>query len=130
ADIALSAQKAGSDAVSLINTLTGMSIDVDKRVPKIAAVTGGLSGPAVRPVAVRMVWEVYNKVKIPIIGMGGIIDTSSALEFFIAGAAAISVGTANFINPRASVEILNGLKNYLARKGIRSMKDISGSLKV
>ncbi len=129
-DIALSAQKAGSDAVSLINTLTGMSIDVDKRVPKIAAVTGGLSGPAVRPVAVKMVWEVYNKIKIPIIGMGGIIDVPSALEFFIAGATAVSVGTANFINPRSSVEILNGLKNYLARKGIRSIKDISGSLKV
>lgn len=130
ADIALSAQKAGSDAVSLINTLTGMCIDTDKRSPKIAAVTAGLSGPAVRPVAVRMVWEVYNKVKIPIIGMGGIIDTPSALEFFIAGAAAISVGTANFINPRASVEILSGLKNYLAHKGIKSIKDISGSLKV
>ncbi len=130
AEIAFVAEKAGSDAISLINTLTGMSIDAEKRVSKIAAITAGLSGPAIRPVAVRMVWEVYNKIKIPIIGMGGIIDIASALEFFIAGAAAVSVGTANFINPGVSIEILNGLRNYLARKGIKNMKDISGSLKV
>ncbi len=128
-DIALSAQRAGSDAVSLINTLTGMSIDVEKRASKIAAGIAGLSGPAVRPVAVKMVWEVYNKVKIPIIGMGGIIDTKSALEFFIAGATAVSTGTANFINPGVSIEIIEGLKNYLKRKGIKNIKDIFGSLK-
>lgn len=99
-EIALAAQRGGSDAISLINTLLGMSIDIEERKPKIAAVTGGLSGPAVRPVAVRMVWEVWRKVKIPVIGMGGIMNASDALEFFIAGASAVSVGTANFVNPK------------------------------
>jgi len=108
--IALAAEKAGSDAISLINTITAMTIDIQERKPKIAAVTGGLSGPAIRPIAVRMVWEVYQKIGIPIIGMGGIMDTSSALEFFIAGASAISIGTANFINPKASIEIIEGIK--------------------
>ncbi len=128
-EIALAAQDAGSDAVSLINTLTGMSIDVHRRMPKIGSSIGGLSGPAIRPVAVRMVWETYAKIKIPIIGMGGIIDTQSALEFFIAGAAAISVGTANFINPRASLEIISGLTQYLADNNIASLDGIVGRLK-
>ncbi|MFA5200590.1 MAG: dihydroorotate dehydrogenase, partial [Candidatus Omnitrophota bacterium] len=101
--IAKSAEDAGSDAISLINTLSGMSIDVQRRKPKIASGVAGLSGPAIRPVAVRMVWEVFKKVKIPIIGMGGIMDTDSALEFIIAGASAVSVGTANFINPKTSL---------------------------
>ena len=127
--IALAAEKAGSDAVSLINTLTGMAIDVQKRKPKIAAVTAGLSGPAVRPIAVRMVWEVYQKIKIPIIGMGGIIDVSSALEFFIAGATAISIGTANFVNPRVSIEIIRGIKEYLVKNKITSLDQLIGSLK-
>ena len=128
AEIAQAAEEAGSDAVSLINTLTGMSIDIDKRKPKIAMGTGGLSGPAVRPVAVRMVWEVFKKVKVPIIGMGGITDTSSALEFIIAGATAISVGTANFINPKASVEIIEGVKKYLIKNKISSIHQLIGSL--
>ena len=128
-EIALAAQNAGSDAVSLINTLTGMAIDVQKRKPKIAAVTAGLSGPAVRPIAVRMVWEVYQKIKIPIIGMGGIIDVSSALEFFIAGATAISIGTANFVNPRVSIEIIRGIKEYLVKNKITSLDQLIGSLK-
>jgi len=128
-EIALAAEAAGSDAVALINTLSGMSIDVDKRCPKIGSSVGGLSGPAIRPVAVKMVWEAYNKIKIPIIGMGGIIDIQSALEFFIAGATAISVGTANFINPRASVEIISGLKEYLADNNIQDLNNFIGRLK-
>jgi len=128
-EIALAAQKAGSDAVALINTLGGMSIDVNKRIPKLGSWVGGLSGPAIRPVAIKMVWETYNKIKIPIIGMGGIMDTESALEFFIAGATAISVGTANFINPRVSLEIIAGLKQYMADNNIQNLSNITGRLK-
>ena len=127
-EIALAAQDAGSDAVSLINTLIGMSIDIKDRKPKIAAGTAGLSGPAIRPVAVRMVWEVYQKVKIPIIGMGGIMDTPSALEFFLAGASAISVGTANFINPGVAGEIISGLKEYLSKNKIKDIKQLIGDM--
>jgi dihydroorotate dehydrogenase (NAD+) catalytic subunit len=129
-EIAQAAESAGSDAISLINTLSGMSIDIERRRPDLAAITGGLSGPAIRPVALRMVWETYNKIKIPIIGMGGIIDTLSALEFFIAGATAVSVGTANFINPKVSVEIISGLKEYLQRNKISKIGELVGSLKV
>lgn len=129
AEIALLAERAGSDAVSLINTLTGMSIDVWTRRPKIASVTGGLSGPAIRPVAIKMVREVYQKVKIPVIGMGGITDAQSALEFFIAGATCVSVGTANFINPGISAAIIKGLKYYLIKNKIRDINSIIGALK-
>jgi len=128
-DIALAAEDAGSDAVSLINTLTGMSIDIDKRIPKIASLTGGLSGPAIRPIAVRMVWEVHQKIKIPIIGMGGIMNARDALEFMIAGATAVSVGTANFINPRATVEIISGIREYLIKNKIKNIKELVGILK-
>jgi dihydroorotate dehydrogenase (NAD+) catalytic subunit len=128
AEIALAAESAGSDAISLINTITAMSIDTETRKSKIATITAGLSGPAIRPVALRMVWEVYQKVKIPIIGMGGIIDTQSALEFFIAGATAISIGTANFINPKASIEIIDGLRKYLQKNKIGSIRKLIGSL--
>ncbi len=129
-EIAQAAEAAGSDALALINTLSGMSIDIDKRSAKLNAVCGGLSGPAIRPVALKMVFDVYNKIKIPIIGMGGIIDISSALEFFIAGATAISIGTANFINPRTSVEIISGLKEYAQRNKINSIEKLIGSLKI
>lgn len=128
-EIALAAQNAGSDALALINTLAGMSIDVNKRVPKLGSWVGGLSGPAIRPVAVKMVWEAYNKIKIPIIGMGGIIGLESALEFFLAGSTAISIGTANFINPKASVEIISGLKRYMADNNIQNLSDLTGKLK-
>jgi len=130
ADIAKSAEDAGSDAVSLINTLYGMSIDVEEKRPKIASGIAGLSGPAIRPVAIKMVWEVFNQVKIPIIGMGGIIDLTSALEFIISGAAAISIGTANFINPAISVEIISGLKEYLLKNKISDIKELVGSLTI
>ena len=129
-EIAQAAEKAGSDAVSLVNTFSAMSIDVSTRKPRIAMITAGLSGPAIRPIAVRMVWEVYQKIKIPIIGMGGIMDTPSALEFFIAGATAISVGTANFINPKVSAEIIGGLKKYLKENKINDIKDLIGTLKI
>lgn len=130
AEIAQAAEGAGCDAVSLINTLSGMSIDLETKRPKIAFVTGGLSGPAIRAVAVRMVWEVYQKVKLPIIGMGGITDTLSATEFFLAGASAIAVGTANFINPKTSVEIISGIKKYLSKNKIKDIKTLIGSLKI
>ncbi|MDP2905796.1 MAG: dihydroorotate dehydrogenase [Candidatus Omnitrophota bacterium] len=129
-EIALAAERGGSDALSLINTLVGMSIDVKTRKPKIAVATGGLSGPAVRPIAVRMVWEVYKQVKIPIIGMGGIMDTASALEFILAGASAISVGTANFVNPKAAIEIIAGIKEYLIKNKISDIRRLIGSLKI
>ena len=129
-EIALAAESAGSDAVSLVNTLTGMSINTQTKLPKIASVTGGLSGPAIRPVAVRMCWEVAQKINIPIIGMGGIIDTPSAVEFFLAGASSIAIGTANFINPAIAAEIISGLKEYLKKNKIKSIKSLSGGIKI
>lgn len=129
-EIARAAKDAGSDALALINTLTGMAIDVKTRQPKIAALVGGLSGPGIRPVALRMVWEVYRKIRLPIIGMGGIIDTSSALEFFLAGACAISVGTANFIHPAVSAEIVSGIRKYLAENKLRDVQQLVGGLKL
>jgi dihydroorotate dehydrogenase (NAD+) catalytic subunit len=128
AEIAIAAERGGSDAVSLINTLSGMSIDVNTRIPKIACVTGGLSGPAIRPVAVRMIWEVYQQINIPIIGMGGIIDTPSALEFFMAGSTAIAIGTANFIDPRTALDVISGLKKYLQKNNISAIHKLIGSL--
>jgi len=129
AEIAQAAEEAGSDALALINTLSGMSIDIYSRSPKIASVTAGLSGPAIRPVAVRMVWQVHKKAKIPIIGSGGIMDVESALEFFIAGANCVSIGTANFINPKVSIEIIRGLKKYLKENKIERIDQLIGSLK-
>jgi len=129
-EIALAAESAASDAVSLINTVNAMSIDIEERAPKIASITGGLSGPAIRPIAVRMVWEVYQKIKIPIIGMGGIIDTPSALEFFLAGASAVAVGTANFVNPRITIEIIKGIEKYLKENKINDIKTLIGGLKI
>ncbi len=126
--IALAAQAGGSDAIALINTLTGMCVDVRRRTSRIAMPVGGLSGPAVRPVAVRMVWEAYRKIEIPIIGMGGIIDTFSALEFLIAGAAAISVGTANFVDPAAAARIIAGLKEYALENKIDRIQSLTGSI--
>jgi dihydroorotate dehydrogenase (NAD+) catalytic subunit len=128
-EIALAAQEAGSDALSLVNTLSAMCIDTKTRKAKLASISGGLSGPSIRPVALKMVWDVYKKVKVPIIGMGGIIGTLSALEFFIAGATAVAVGTANFINPGVSSEIIGGLEKYLRQNKINSIKELTGSLK-
>jgi dihydroorotate dehydrogenase (NAD+) catalytic subunit len=129
-DISLMAKvavDAGADALSVINTLTGMAIDIRTRRPKLANRTGGLSGPAIRPVAVRMVYEVYKAVKVPIIGMGGIMHAADAVEFMLAGAAAVAVGTANFINPTATVDVLDGLMAYMREEKIESISDLTGA---
>jgi dihydroorotate dehydrogenase (NAD+) catalytic subunit len=122
------AAHAGADALSLINTLLGMAIDIKSRKPKIANVTGGLSGPAIRPVAVRIVWQVYRAVGLPIIGMGGIMNASDAVEFMLAGATAVAVGTANFISPTATVEIVEGIERYLTDNGIDHAPHIVGKV--
>ena len=122
------AEDAGSDAISLINTIPAMAIDIETWKPRLANITGGLSGPAIKPIAVRMVWEASRAVTIPIIGIGGIIDYKDAVEFMLAGATAIEVGTGNFINPRATVTILEGIVEYMNGKGIRTVRDIIGGL--
>ncbi|RJP27290.1 MAG: dihydroorotate dehydrogenase [Candidatus Omnitrophota bacterium] len=129
-DIARAAESAGSDAISLINTLSGMCININTRRPKIASVTGGLSGPAIRPIAVRMAWEVFNNIKLPIIGMGGIMNTSDALEFIVAGATAVSIGTANFVYPDTAIKIISGLEEYLSKNKIKTVRSIIGGLEV
>jgi len=120
-------ESAGADGISLINTLLGMSIDVDSRRADLSRGMGGLSGPAVKPVAVRMVWQVYNAVSLPIIGMGGISTTEDALEFIVAGATAIAVGTANFVNPRATMEIVDGIEAYFEQHDIPNVAALRGS---
>ena len=129
-EIARGVEDAGADAVSLINTITGMAIDTTTRRPKLANITGGLSGPAIKPVALRMVWETAKSVNIPVIGIGGIVNAEDALEFLIAGATAIQVGTASFINPRASMEIIDGLAASVVDMGISHIGEIVGSLEV
>lgn len=127
-EIASAAEEAGADALSLINTLLGMAIDIKTRRPVLANVVGGLSGPAVKPVAVRMVWQVSRAVSIPVIGMGGISSWEDAVEFILAGAAAVAVGTANFINPCAPLEILEGIRDYLIKNGFESINKIKGNI--
>lgn len=129
AEIATAAENAGADAISLINTLLGMAIDIYTRKPKLGNITGGLSGPAIRPVALRMVWQVARAVKVPVIGMGGIMTAQDALEFIIAGARAVSVGTVNFVNPVAAVEIISGIKTFMIQNGIWDINDLVGSLR-
>ncbi len=128
--IARAVADAGADAISLINTLVGMAVDVRTRLPKIGNVTGGLSGPAIRPVAVRMVWQVARAVPLPIIGMGGIVTAEDALEFLIAGARSVAVGTANFIDPTAAVKVIEGLEHYCVGNGIQDIRQVFGSLQV
>jgi len=127
--IALAVEAAGADALSLINTLTGMAIDIEKRVPRLANLSGGLSGPAIRPVALFMVRQVVKAVRIPVIGVGGIMDHRDALEFLIAGARAIQVGTANFVQPQASVNIIEGLRDFCRNHGISGIEEIIGTLR-
>lgn len=127
--MAKAAEAGGADALSLINTLTGMKIDVNKRTFAIANKTGGLSGPAVHPIAVRMVYQVANAVKLPIIGMGGIQNTEDALELMLAGATAVSVGTANFANPMVTMEIVDGIEQYMQMHGIVDINELIGSVK-
>jgi dihydroorotate dehydrogenase (NAD+) catalytic subunit len=126
--IAQSVEDAGADAVSLINTLTGMSIDTEGRKPHLYHVTGGLSGPAIRPVALRMVWQTVKRVSIPVIGIGGIMNAEDALEFLIAGARAVQIGTASFINPQATLEVLKGIEDYLIRHNMADIRELIGSL--
>jgi len=125
-DFARVCEEEGADSVSLINTLLGMSVDVAKMRPSLSTITGGLSGPAIKPVALRMVWQVANAVRIPVIGIGGIMSASDALEFLLAGASAVQIGTASFIDPQASVKVLEGIENYLVKMGFSDIKDIVG----
>lgn len=128
AEIAKAVEAEGADAVSLINTLMGMSIDIERRRPRLSIGTGGLSGPAVKPVAVRMVWQVYRAVKIPVIGLGGIMNAADAIEFFMAGACAIEIGTANFIDPTVSMKVIDGIDQWLDAHHADSLQDIIGAL--
>ena len=125
-EIAKAAEAGGADAISLINTLTGMKIDVHKRAFALANKTGGMSGPAVHPVAVRMVYQASHAVKIPVIGMGGIQSAEDAIEFILAGASAVSVGTANFHNPAVTMEVIDGIEKYMERYGFATVEEMVG----
>lgn len=125
-EIALAVEAEGADSVSLINTLLGMAIDAKRRQPVLSTVTGGLSGPCVKPIALRMVWQVAKVVKIPVIGLGGIMNAMDAIEFLLAGASAIQIGTANFIDPAVTVKVIEGIEQYLDSNGFKSVKDIIG----
>jgi len=129
-EIALAVEDEGADSVSLINTLLGMAINAETRKPYLSTITGGLSGPAVKPVALRMVWQVANVVKIPVVGMGGIMNTADAIEFILAGASAIQIGTANFIDPTITGKVIDGIDDYLNRHGYSSINDIIGAMEV
>lgn len=128
--IAKSVEGAGADSVSLINTITGMLIDIGTRKPVLANITGGLSGPAIKPVALRMVWQVAREVKIPVIGIGGIMNAEDSIAFLIAGATAVQVGTANFVNPRATIDIIEGIDRYLDKYNISHIDELIGTLEV
>lgn len=130
ADLALAAEASGADSVSLINTLLGMAIDAEKRRPKLSTITGGLSGACVKPIALRMVWQVAKAVKIPVIGLGGISSATDAIEFLLAGASAIEIGTANFIDPTITVKVAQGIVEYCERHGIKNVSDLTGALEV
>ncbi|MBR4794209.1 MAG: dihydroorotate dehydrogenase [Bacteroidaceae bacterium] len=127
-EIARAVEGAGADSVSLINTMLGMAIDAEKRKPVLSTTTGGMSGPAVKPVALRMVWQTAKAVKIPVIGLGGICSATDAIEFLLAGASAIQIGTANFIDPSISEKVIDGIADYLQRHGFNSVQDIIGAL--
>jgi dihydroorotate dehydrogenase (NAD+) catalytic subunit len=129
-EIALAVQDAGADALSLINTLLGMAIDAESRRPVLSTVTGGLSGPAVKPIALRMVWQVSQVARVPVIGIGGIMNATDAIEFILAGASAVQVGTANFIDPAISVQIAEGIEEYLIRQRIGSVTALIGGMKI
>jgi dihydroorotate dehydrogenase (NAD+) catalytic subunit len=127
AEVAIAVAKAGADAISLINTLKGMAIDIDKRQPLLGNVTGGLSGPAIKPVALAMVYEVAGAVDLPVVGCGGITNASDAIEFIMAGASAVQVGTASFVNPRAPLDILEGIEKFMAEEGIEDIAELVGA---
>ena len=125
-EIALAVEGVGADSVSLINTLMGMAVNVKTRKPVLSTVTGGLSGPCVKPVALRMVWQVAKVVKIPVVGLGGISCANDAIEFLLAGASAIQIGTANFIDPTITIKVIDGINDYLDENGFKSVKEIIG----
>ncbi|MCL2682737.1 MAG: dihydroorotate dehydrogenase [Bacteroidales bacterium] len=127
-EIAKAVEDAGADSVSLVNTFLGMAIDAEKRKPILSTITGGLSGPAIKPIALRMVWQVKKAVKIPIIGLGGIMNAADAIEFMLAGASAIQVGTANFIDPSVSVKIVEGMMEWCERQGVNDISSIIGEI--
>ncbi|WP_281184721.1 dihydroorotate dehydrogenase [Trichlorobacter lovleyi] len=127
-EMAQACEGAGADALSVINTLTGMAIDLERRRPVLANVTGGLSGPAIKPIALRMVWQVARAVKVPVIGIGGIMSATDALEFILAGATAVQVGTASFVNPAAAQEIAEGMEQWLVERGIADIRSLIGAL--
>ena len=129
-DIALAVEAAGADSVSLINTLMGMAIDVETQRPRLSTVTGGLSGPAVKPVAVRMVWQVASKVGIPVVGLGGISCAADVIEFLLAGARAVQVGTYNFVDPSVTVKIVDGIADYCRRHGVERVEELCGAVKI
>jgi dihydroorotate dehydrogenase (NAD+) catalytic subunit len=126
--IAETVEEAGADAISLINTLTGMSVDIEKRTPHLRNITGGLSGPAIKPIALRMVWQVAKRVEIPVIGIGGIMSARDALEFLIVGARAVQIGTANFINPHTTIDIIDGIEDYLMKHNCPDINELIGTL--
>lgn len=128
AELALSAEASGADSVSLINTMLGMAIDAETRRPKLSTITGGLSGACVKPVALRMVWQVAKAVKIPVIGLGGISSATDAIEFMLAGASAIEIGTANFIDPAITVKVAQGIVEYCERHGFKNVSDLTGAM--
>jgi dihydroorotate dehydrogenase (NAD+) catalytic subunit len=129
-EIAKAVEGEGADSVSLINTLLGMAVDINKKRPVLSTVTGGLSGPCIKPVALRMVWQVYNAVKIPVIGMGGISCWQDAVEFILAGSSAIQIGTHNFIDPAISVKVVDGISEYLDKNNLASVSELTGALQV
>lgn len=129
-EIAKAVEGAGADSVSLINTMLGMAIDAERRKPLLSTITGGLSGPCVKPVAIRMVWQVAKAVKIPVVGLGGIMNATDAIEFMLAGATAVELGTANFIDPAITVKVVDGINEYLDRHGFKSVHEIIGALEV
>lgn len=129
-EIAKAVEGAGADSISLINTMLGMAIDAERRKPLLSTVTGGLSGPCVKPVALRMVWQVAKAVKVPVVGLGGIMNATDAIEFLLAGATAVELGTANFIDPSITVKVVDGISDYLDRHGFKSVQEIIGALEV
>lgn len=127
-EIAKAAESAGADSISLVNTFLGMAVDIETKRPKLGNVTGGLSGPAIKPLALKLVRDAYNAVKIPVIGMGGIMDYKDAVEFMLCGAAAVQIGTANFVDPNITSAVIDGIKDYLAKNRLNSVNDITGKL--
>jgi dihydroorotate dehydrogenase (NAD+) catalytic subunit len=130
ADMARIVVDSGADAVSLVNTFLGIAINAETRIPILGTITGGLSGPAIKPIALRMVWDVYKAVKVPVVGMGGIMNATDAIEFILAGSTAIQIGTANYIDPAVSIKVLEGIEYYMARQGVGSVSELTGGMKV